>query len=427
VAFYAAACFLRRDPKVLQPWLFPLMALIANFLTIWLFSSEIVNFVGSKILAARVTHAEFSYIRNLENARALSLVSLWASYGFGLVLIGLWRGWNWLRAGGYASLAIAVVTALVVLNYSHAMIHRGVSTPVINYSFGTFALCIGVFYLVAYVMSKNSGKLHELENGLLPALLVGANILTLYALSSEVFTFVSSADPKNNLRTLSLVILWAAYGFALILVATWRGWILGRAGGYALILLSAGTALFVLNYSHALTQREVSTPMLNYSFSAFALCVIIFYISAWVITRNVDKLYEQEKLVFPALIVGANFLTLWAFSSEVLTFVGSGYGRNMGLTMLWATYGLALIAVGIAGKWRWVRLGGLALVSITIMKLFIFDTFTLDRGYRVAAYLTLGALLLIAGFVYHKYADVIKGFIFDQTPQAVNPSEDEVV
>lgn len=427
VAFYAAAYFLRRDPKVLQPWLFPLMALIANFLTIWLFSSEIVNFVGSKIIAARVTHAEFSYIRNLENARALSLVSLWAAYGFGLVTVGFWRGWNWLRAGGYALLAIAAGTTLVVLNYSHAMIQREVSTPVLNYSFGAFAVCVGAFFLCAYVVSKNGSKLHELGKGLFPALLIGANFLALWALSSEVFTFVHSADPRNNLRTLSLIILWAACGLALLLDGTRRGWTWSRIGGYALMVLAAGTALVELNYSHAMIQRGVSHPVLNYSFGAFALGVIAFYLSAWVITRNMDKLYETERLLAPALIVGANFLSLWAFSSEVLTFIGSGYGRNMGLTLLWATYALVLIAVGIAGKWRWVRLGGLALVSIAIMKLFIFDTFTLDRGYRVAAYLTLGTLLLIAGFVYHKYADLIKGFIFDQTPKAVNSGQDEVV
>jgi uncharacterized membrane protein len=86
----------------------------------------------------------------------------------------------------------------------------------------------------------------------------------------------------------------------------------------------------------------------------------------------------------------------------------------MGLTLLWATYGLALVVVGIMGKSRWVRLGGLALVSVAILKLFIWDTFTLQSGYRVAAYLTLGVLLLAGGFVYHRYADVIKGLIMDR-------------
>jgi uncharacterized membrane protein len=51
------------------------------------------------------------------------------------------------------------------------------------------------------------------------------------------------------------------------------------------------------------------------------------------------------------------------------------------------------------------------------VKLFVVDTFTLESGYRVAAYLTLGVLLLAGGFVYHRYAEVIKGFILNQPPR----------
>ena len=130
-------------------------------------------------------------------------------------------------------------------------------------------------------------------------------------------------------------------------------------------------------------------------------------------------------MLLPALLVGANFLTLWALSSEILTFVGSGHGRNMGLTMLWAAYDTGLIGAGIAGRWRWVRVGGLGLVSVAMVKLFLFDTFTLESGYRVAAYLSLGVLLLIGGFVYHKYADKIKEFIFEQPTRGNDASRDQ--
>jgi uncharacterized membrane protein len=170
----------------------------------------------------------------------------------------------------------------------------------------------------------------------------------------------------------------------------------------------------VLNYSSASIGRVDSTPILNCSFGAFAASAAAFYVSAFVVVGSWERLRQDEQALFPALIVGANVLTLWALSSEILTFVGSGPGRNMGLTMLWATYGLALVAVGIAGRWRWVRIGGLSLVSVAIVKLFLFDTFTLESGYRVAAYLTLGALLLAGGFAYHKYADVVRGLIFDE-------------
>jgi uncharacterized membrane protein len=74
------------------------------------------------------------------------------------------------------------------------------------------------------------------------------------------------------------------------------------------------------------------------------------------------------------------------------------------------------------GKWPWVRVGGLALVSIAVLKLFILDTLRLDAGYRVGAYVTVGVLLLAGGFVYQRYADVIKGFITDRPEKGTDPA-----
>jgi uncharacterized membrane protein len=101
-------------------------------------------------------------------------------------------------------------------------------------------------------------------------------------------------------------------------------------------------------------------------------------------------------------------------SSEVLTYVSSGDGKNMGLTLLWAAYGVALVLVGIMGKWRWFRFAGLAVLSVAILKLFVVDTWTLHNGYRVATYLIVGVLLLAGGFAYHRHAEVIKRFVMDR-------------
>jgi uncharacterized membrane protein len=422
-AFYAAAYFMRHAQKAIRPWFFPLIVLTANFLTIWLFSYEIANFAGSRIIAANAEHAEWTHIRNLENARNLGLVLLWAAYGIGLLTVGFWRGWNWLRSGGYALLVMAAGATLILLNYGQALIAKDVSTPVLNYSFGAFAASTVAFYLAAYMVVKNVNRLHENERIILPALIIGANFLTLWALSSEIVSFVDSAGAKNNPRDLGLVFLWAVYGFGLVMAGLWKGWAWLRGGGYLLMLISGVVSLILLNYSSAMIAQGTSTPVLNYSFGAFAASTVVFYLAAYVVAKDSGKLYEEERMLLPALIIGANLLTLWAFSSEILTFVGTGHGRNMGLTMLWAVYGLALIGAGIYGRWRWVRIGGLALISVAIIKLFVFDTFTLESGYRVAAYMVLGALLLVSGFVYHKYADLIKGFIFEEPVKLANSND----
>ena len=65
-----------------------------------------------------------------------------------------------------------------------------------------------------------------------------------------------------------------------------------------------------------------------------------------------------------------------------------------------------------------VRLASLGLLAVPIVKLFLFDSFALDQGYRVAAFLSLGVILLIGGFLYQRYGEVIRGFLFEEEKHA---------
>ena len=65
-----------------------------------------------------------------------------------------------------------------------------------------------------------------------------------------------------------------------------------------------------------------------------------------------------------------------------------------------------------------VRLAALALLAIPILKLFLVDSFALEQGYRVAAFLGLGAILLAGGFFYQRYSTAIRGFLFDEQQSA---------
>jgi uncharacterized membrane protein len=384
--------------------LFPALVLLANFLTLWALSSEAITFV-----------------RDSENVRNLVLVALWCTYGFGLLTVGIRRNWDWLRVAGYGVMAVASGVTVALLNHSYAMIQRGTSLPILNFGFGSFAISIVALYLYAFTIARNEEKLHDFEKLVCIVALGGASVLTVLAFSAEIVTFLGQSE---NVRNLVLVILWSAYGCLLMLAGTWRGAVVARLGGYGLTAIAIGMALIRLNHTEAVVQRMNSTPVINPSFGGVFVCVIALYLLSYLMAKNSSKLLDAERVVLPVLSVAANALSLFALSSEVLTYVSTGYGKSMGLTLLWAAYGLALVVVGIMGRWRWVRLGGLALVSVAILKLFIWDTLTLDSGYRVAAYLIVGVLLLAGGYFYHRYANVIKGFIMDRSGKGSGSAHD---
>ena len=93
--------------------------------------------------------------------------------------------------------------------------------------------------------------------------------------------------------------------------------------------------------------------------------------------------------------------------------------------MLWAVYAIGGIAAGIALRSSKVRLAGMMLLGIPVIKLFVFDVFLLEQGYRVAAFVTLGALLLGTGLVYQRYSIAIRGFFFGEGTTALGTTQED--
>jgi len=154
-----------------------------------------------------------------------------------------------------------------------------------------------------------------------------------------------------------------------------------------------------------------SSPVVNYSFGAALVCVCAVYGVAYMTARDGRKVVRGEMAVLALLVFMAHALALFALSSEVLTYVDTTDGKSLGLTLTWAAYGVVVLVAGIAGKWRGVRLGGLVVVAVAILKLFVVDPWMLHGGHRVAAYLIVGVLLVAGGFAYHRHGEAIKGFI----------------
>ena len=72
------------------------------------------------------------------------------------------------------------------------------------------------------------------------------------------------------------------------------------------------------------------------------------------------------------------------------------------LSALWSLAGVGALIVGLRRDLRLVRLGALALLLVTVGKVFLFDLATLTSIYRVASFIGLGLFLLMAAFVWQR-------------------------
>jgi uncharacterized membrane protein len=94
----------------------------------------------------------------------------------------------------------------------------------------------------------------------------------------------------------------------------------------------------------------------------------------------------------------------------------AGYSNQykLGLSIICGLYALALIFVGIQRKKKYLRIGGMFLFGLTLLKLFFYDLASLSTISKTIVLLMLGILLLIASFLYNKYKDLL--FTKDEAP-----------
>jgi len=90
-------------------------------------------------------------------------------------------------------------------------------------------------------------------------------------------------------------------------------------------------------------------------------------------------------------------------SSETLTVEYLlAQNHKIGYPILWGVTSFILIAIGLRRKIKSLRIISLALLSITLLKLFIVDLRGISDAGKIAAFTSLGILLLIVSFMYQR-------------------------
>ena len=88
--------------------------------------------------------------------------------------------------------------------------------------------------------------------------------------------------------------------------------------------------------------------------------------------------------------------------------------NKVGLPILWGLCAFAFMYIGLTRKNRQFRIMSLSLFALTLFKLFFYDIQGISEGGKIAAFISLGVLLLIISFMYQKIKRLV--LIDDATP-----------
>ena len=69
----------------------------------------------------------------------------------------------------------------------------------------------------------------------------------------------------------------------------------------------------------------------------------------------------------------------------------------------WALFALGLILAGMRIRQKAARYAGVALLVVTLAKLFLHDLSDLDQLYRIGAFVGVALILIAASFIYQRF------------------------
>lgn len=174
--------------------------------------------------------------------------------------------------------------------------------------------------------------------------------------------------------------------------------------GLAFVRLALNPA--VLEY-----HRRTETPIWNWYLYAYGITIVCLFVGAWLFRPPRTTNFERTS---PTLLnsLGA-ILTFLLLNIEIadyfsigptLTFSFTGnFARDMTYSIAWALYAFALLLIGMRQKTRWVRYSGVALLIVTLAKLFLHDLSSLNQLYRIGAFIGVAIILIVASFVYQRF------------------------
>jgi hypothetical protein len=290
--------------------------------------------------------------------------------------------------------------------------------PIIN-----LQLLVGLLLAVAGLVLSAAGNMstRRAAVSLIAWVPVAAGAMILWGLSFEVDRaldrYVDSTGPRffsewsSNLSlALCLTALWSLGGWFVLAIGRSRKlWSL-IVGGWMLIAAASITWLtldtVVPRIGDGLTA---AVPFFNLQFAVGLLLVGLLAHATTVVQKSdhIAPSFVRTTLVqmIPFGLGLIAVIAIWLGSLEIDRLLAhEPMSRQTGLSVYWGLCGVVLVVLGFAKRAALCRYAGLALLTLTVLKVLFVDLAHVDNIARVISFLVSGLLLIGTSILYSRLA-----------------------
>ena len=372
----------------------------------------------------------------------VAVIALWGAVALAVLSAGHRWSLRQLRAGGLVWLGVMLAQMLGYFSSSFADDPRDIGSLVV-----AAALLAGslidrlrqperrVFpVIVVYTLFSLSlalGGATGLVNGDTAQGTLALGIAAFYcALATTVFLrdrnfstllwapalLVAIAATNTLLSGTWLVLVWAAFAAALVLVADRAGEKRLQLASFAYLALAAGHALVLDGPPRDFfeSNRHPEGGVLSLVFVALAAAAFGWYCGRAAEKPPADgdrrwraELDRRQPLWQRSAIAVTTVLLMYAASLSILGLaeaIGNGsvpskfHGGHSAVSAVWGLVGLVALYIGLSRRIVWLQAVGFGLFAVSLAKIFLYDLRFLSSVTRALSFLAVGAVLLLGGF-----------------------------
>jgi uncharacterized membrane protein len=152
-------------------------------------------------------------------------------------------------------------------------------------------------------------------------------------------------------------------------------------------------------------------PIFNWFLYTYGIAAACLFAAGRLIDRGRPKILDlNARSILPAL---GTILTFVLVNVEIADFFSAGekyivfrfsasLAQDMAYSIAWALFALLLLVAGVRRHGPVLRYAGLGLLTVTLVKVSIYDLWQLGGLYRVGSLVGLAVVLLLVSFLYHQ-------------------------
>ncbi len=335
----------------------------------------------------------------------MTLRDAWLTVALSLQLPAL--AWIGMRLGIRALRPLALLVAGVVLVRlivnPQLLEYHVASTPVLNWILYGYGIPAAAFFTAGrwFRRAADDALVAVLEAG---ALLFATVLVTLELHQMLTGTIKAPADGmfESGLR----VVAWLTMAIGIARFPAWRARPVFVCGQNMLV----GAAVLEVLVLHVLrdnplwTDAPVGTmPLLNGLLLAYGVPAGLIWIFVR-LSRWPNGLVQAARVFCLALVfIDVSLEVRHHFQGPVLSGSDVSDGEWYSYSVAWLALAGVLLGMGIRSRSIAFRYGSLAVLVLTVGKVFLFDMAALTGLYRAASFAGLGLCLIAVGYLYQKF------------------------